>query len=231
MQGHLNELRRRLLNSIVSLLPAFVVSWFFSEQILNFLRRPLQPFLKSTNGGFVFTAPMDEFIAHLQVAFFASVFLSSPYWLGQLWCFILPGLYKKEKKFFVLFWFIGVFLFFLGLCFAYFVVFPLLFSVLMNFGSGLDQPMITIKSYLSFIMRFTLVLAVVFEMPLVLILLCQAGVLSPDVLKRYRRQAIVLLSVLAAFITPPDVLSLFLLLFPLVGLYELSIWLTGFFKE
>ena len=152
---HLAELRRRVLKSLFSLVPAFIICWFFSEQILDVLRWPLQPFLKNTGGGLIFTAPMDQFVAHLQVAFFTAVFLSSPYWLSQLWCFISPGLYKKEKKLFFLFCLIGTLLFLFGICFAYFVVFPLVFSVLMNFGSGVDQPFITIKHYLSFILRFT----------------------------------------------------------------------------
>ena len=230
LQKHFIELRMRLLKSLLSLIPSFIICWLFSEQILSALRQPLKPFLKNTGGGLVFTAPLDQFMAHLQIAFFAAVFLSSPYWLGQMWCFISPGLYKKEKKLFMLFWFMGTILFFLGACFAYFVVFPLLFSVLMNFGSGIDQPFITIKSYLSFVICFTLILGFIFEMPLVLVLLCRVGVISSDFLKKYRRQAILFLSILSAFITPPDIFSLFLLLLPLIVLYEVSIWLTCFFK-
>ena len=229
--GHLTELRKRVLNSFLSLIPAFALCWFFSEAILDFLRAPLQPFLSNTQGGLIFTAPMDKVIAHLQVSLFAGVFLSSPYWLSQLWHFISPGLYKTEKKLFIFFCLIGTILFLLGLCFAYFVVFPILFSVLMNFGSGVDQPFITIKNYLYFIIRFSLILGFVFEMPLIIVLLCRAGIISVEALKRYRRQAILFLSILSAVITPPDVLTLFLLLFPLIGLYELSIWLTYFFKK
>lgn len=229
--GHLTELRKRVLNSFLSLLPAFVLCWFFSEAILDFLRKPLQPFLSGTQGGLIFTAPMDKVIAHLQVAFFASIFLSSPYWLSQIWCFISPGLYKKEKKLFVFFCLTGTLLFILGLCFAYFIVFPILFSVLMNFGSGIDQPFITIKNYLYFIIRFSLILGFVFEMPLIIVLLCRSGVISVEILKKYRRQAILCLSILSAIITPPDVLTLLLLLFPLIGLYELSIYLARFLKK
>lgn len=231
LSEHLKELRRRILNSFFSLIPAFVVCWFFSERILDILRKPLQPFLYKTNGGLVFTAPMDQFISHLQVSFFASVFLCSPYWLSQLWCFISPGLYKKEKKFFILFCIVGTFLLFCGICFAYFIVLPLVFSVLMNFGGGTDQPFITIRNYLSFVLRFIFILGVVFEMPLILILLCRGGIISSGDLRKYRRQAILFLSVLSAFITPPDILSFFLLLLPLVGLYELSIYLTYLLRK
>ena len=230
LQEHFVELRIRILRSFLSLIPFFVICWFFSDDLLNILRQPLKPFLKSTGGGLIFTAPLDQFMAHLQISFFASVFLSSPYWLAQLWCFFSPGLYKKEKKLFIFFWFMGLVLFLLGTCFAYFVVFPIMFSLLMNFGSGVDQPFITIKNYLSFITRFIFILGLVFEMPLILVFLCRGGMLSSGFLKKYRRQAILILSILSAFITPPDILSLFLLLLPLIGLYELSIWLTGFFE-
>ena len=231
LQKHLTELRQRLLNSLLVIFSTFIACWFFSEQILDVLRHPFEPFLKSTRGGLIFTAPMDQFLAHMQVSLFSAVLFSSPYWLAQVWCFISPGLYKKERKVFIFFCLMGTVLFLFGVCFAYFVVFPFVFSILMNFGSGIDQPFITIKHYLSFVLRFTLILGLVFEMPLILVLLCKSGIISSGFLRKYRRQAVLFLSVLAAFITPPDVLSLFLLLLPLVGLYELSIWLTCFLKK
>ena len=180
---HLQELRDRLIKSLLSLLPAFLICWFFSDSLLNFLRRPIQPFLKNTNGGLIFTAPMDPFIAHLQVSLFSAVILSSPFWLSQLWLFLSPGLYKKEKTMFISFCLIGAFLFATGACFAYYVVFPIVFTVLMNFGGGLDQPFITIRHYLSFITSSALTFGLVFEMPLILFLLCRSGVLSPAFLK------------------------------------------------
>jgi len=168
-------------------------------------------------------------MAHFQVAFSTAIVLSCSYWLSQLWLFISTGLYKKEKKVFSLFCLLGVLLFLLGVLFAYFIVFPLVFSVLMNFGSGVDKPFITIKSYLSFVMQFILVFGFVFEMPLCLLLLCRTGILSPATLKKMRKSAVVVLSLVAAFITPPDVLSMFLLLVPLLVLYEFSILLASIF--
>ena len=231
LKEHLAELRTRLLRSVLGLLPAFIICWFLSDKILSFLRRPLKPFLKDTNGGLIFIAPLDNFVAHLQVAFVSALLFSSPYWLNQLWQFISPGLYKKEKKVFLVFWVFSIVLFLLGISFAYFVVFPLVFSVLMNFGGGIDKPFITIKNYLSFVTRFALVFGIVFEMPLLLIFLCRQGIISPKTLKKYRRQAIVVLSFLSALLTPPDVLSLFLLLFPLIVLYEGSIYLAFLFQK
>lgn len=231
LQEHFTELRGRLLKSGLILLPAFAICWFYSARILSFFRRPIEPFLKNTGGGLVFTAPMDQFVAHLQVAFFSAVFISSPYWISQLWAFISPGLYKKERKVFIFFCGGAIVLFLLGFLFSYFIVLPLVFSTLLHLGSGMDQPFITIKNHLAFMFRFILVFALVFEMPLVLIFLCRAGITSPKVLKKYRRHAILCLSILSAFITPPDVLSLFLLLIPLIVLYEASIFLSGLFSR
>ncbi len=228
---HLTELRIRLLKSLLSLLPAFMFCWFFSEQILSFLKHPLKPFLKDTNGALIFTAPADNVLAHFQVAFFSAILLSSPYWLNQFWRFISPGLYKKEKNFFLGFWVTGTGLFLLGASFAYFVALPLVFSLFMSFGGGVDKPFITIKNYLSFIIRFILVFGMVFEMPLILVFLCRWNIISLEMLKKYRRHAIVILSAFSALITPPDVLSLFLLGLPLVVLYEVSIFLAGFFQK
>ncbi len=229
LKGHLIELRKRLLKSLFSLLPAFCLSWFFSGRLLNFLSRPIQPFLESTTGKLVFTAPAEQLTAHLQVAFFFAVLLSSPYWMGQVWAFISPGLYKKERKLFLIFWFSAVVLFFLGLCFAYFTALPLIFAVLINFGEG--QAFITIKHYLSFVFRFAFALGLSFEMPLVLFFCHRHGLVSLKTLKKHRRHAWLALSVLSAFITPPDVLSFFLLWIPLAGLYELSIQFAGFFNR
>ena len=174
---------------------------------------------------------MDPFLAHLQVSLFSAVILASPFWLSQFWLFLSPGLYKKEKTVFVSFCLGGVLLFATGALFAYFVVFPIMFSVLMNFGGDVDQPFITIRNYLSFITRFVLTFGLVFEMPLAVLLLCRSGALSPAFLKKYRRHAFLLLSVLSAFITPPDVMSMLLLLLPLILLYELSLQLVLFTQK
>lgn len=231
LKEHLTELRLRILKSALSLLIAFVFCWFFSGRILSFLRRPLEPFLKDGAGGLIFTAPVDNVMAHLQVAFFAGILLASPYWLIQFWRFISPGLYKQEKKIFIFFWIASAFLFLAGACFAFFVALPLVFSVLMNFGQGIDKPFITIKNYLSFISHFVLALGLVFEMPLLLIFLCRWGLISPSILKKYRRHALVILSAVSALITPPDILSLFLVLLPLLALYEISVWLSPVFVK
>ena len=100
LSSHFTELRQRLLKSFLSFIPAFILGWFLAPRILNFLKEPIKPFLKHSGGELVFTAPVDGLLAYLQVAVFSGFFLSSPYWLAQIWLFVSPGLYKKEKKYF-----------------------------------------------------------------------------------------------------------------------------------
>ena len=231
LETHFTELRQRLFRGIISLVIAFVICWFFSEEILDFFRKPIQPFLKNTAGGLVFTAPMDQFLAHISISFFSALFVSSPYWLLQLWAFIAPGLYRNEKKTFLFFWCTGAGLFLLGACFSYLVVFPFVCRILLSFGSGMDQPMITIKNYLSFLMQMIIVFGFIFELPLVLLFLNRLGLMSVETLRKYRRQAIVLFAGLSALISPPDILSMFLLLIPLVIFYEISVMVLIFSQK
>ncbi len=231
LEVHFSELRYRLFKGLFSVLIVFLLCWIFSDEILDFFRKPIQPFLKNTSGGLVFTAPMDQFLAHIKISIFTAVFVSSPYWLFQLWLFIAPGLYKAEKKLFLAFWIIGTILFLSGVSFAYFIVFPVVFQILLFFGNGVDQPMITINNYLSFLVQMIMVFGLLFELPLVLLFLSRIGLISIENLKKYRKLAILILAVISAFVSPPDILSMFLLLFPLIGLYEFSIFLIIVFQK
>ena len=137
--------------------------------------------------------------------------------------FIAPGLYDKEKKYGIAFISFGTILFLLGISFVYFVVYPLAFEFLLNFGDGKDQAFISIGEYLSFFTTTTLVFGVAFELPLVLTMLGLLGIIDHHFLASKRRYAIVTLALLSAFFTPPDVISQVLMLIPMMALYELSI--------
>lgn len=226
---HLRELRTRLIRSIFGILVATAVCYNFSDSIFEFLRRPIQQFLPT--GGLVFTAPTDKFMAILKVSFFAGILFSCPWWIYQVWKFIAPGLYSNEKKYSLTFIFTGSLLFGIGVSFAYFLAAPAAFQFLMTFGGDVDKPMITIDHYLSFFTTFLLVFGLAFELPLVIVLLGMMGVVSQESLRRNRRFFIVGLSIAAAIVTPPDVMSMILLLVPLVGLFELSILIVGFFEK
>lgn len=225
---HLNELRKCIVKVLWILVVGFVVTILFKESIFDFLRAPIAPYLPSN--GLVFTGPVDKFVAYLKVCFLASALITSPLWLYQVWLFIVPALYKHEKKVAAYFIAFGSFLFTAGAAFVYYLVFPMAFKYLLTFGGTTDQPMITINEYLEFFVVTTLVFGLAFEMPLVLVLFGMLGVIDDHFLKEKRRIAIMLLAVLSAVITPPDALSMLALLAPLVFLYEVSIFLVRWLK-
>ena len=205
----------------------FLISWSFSEGIFDFIRLPIVKHLPTS--GLIFTAPMDKFLAHIKVSLFSGVVLASPFWIYQVWAFVSPGLHKTEKHFGIFFIFFGTTLFLTGISFVYYIVYPLAFDFLMNFGGGTDQPMISINEYLSFFITTTFVFGITFEMPLIFTILARLGIVSKDFLAKNRRYAIVLLAMMSAMFTPPDVISMLLMLIPMVLLYELSILLVSVF--
>lgn len=222
--GHLTELRTRLVYSLIAISAGAILAWNFSDVVFELVRRPILPYLPE--GGLVFTAPMDKFMAHLKVSFLSGVIGTCPFWIYQLWAFVAPGLYKNEKRFGLYFMFFGSVLFLSGVAFVYTFVFPAAFKVLLNFGGGVDKAMITINDYLSFFTTTTLVFGLAFELPLVLTMLGLAGVVSAKGLGSVRRYAIVIICIASGFLTPPDPLSLALLAVPLYSLYEISILLV-----
>lgn len=218
---HLTELRDRLVKSAWAIAVTTAVCFFFSEQLFNIVRHPIIAHLPE--GGLVFTNPMDKFMAHMKLSMVAGVIMACPAWIYQAWMFIAPGLYAHEKKYSLTFVFAGITLFLTGVSFAYFLVLPSAFEFLFSFGGSVDKPLITISEYMSFFATMTLVFGASFELPLILVALGVLGIVSSDTLREKRRYAIVALATIAAVITPPDVLSMMMLLVPLAGLYEISI--------
>jgi sec-independent protein translocase protein TatC len=217
---HLAEFRDRFLKSLVGILIGFVVCYNFSSLIFDFIRAPIAPHLPA--GGLVFTGPLDKFIAHLKVSLLAGIILATPWWTFQLWKFLAPALYKNEKRLAVIFITAASVLFFIGICFAYFVVFPMAFQFLLNFGSDIDKPMIAINQYLGFFLITSLAFGVAFELPLLIVTLAYFGVVDYPFLRAHRKYAILILAVFTAVITPPDLLSMLLMLGPMWLLYDLT---------
>lgn len=226
---HLTELRVRLMRSVGIILVATLGAFHYAEHIFNALRQPIEPYLPQ--GGLIYTGPIDKFMAYVKIALISGVILSCPFWLWQVWMFVAPGLYKREKKYAVGFIFSGSFLFIAGVLFAYYVVLPMAFKFLMTFGGSTDVPMIAIDSYLSFISQITLMFGVVFELPLVLTMLGMAGIVSKRFLREKRRYAVMIMAVISAIVTPPDLLSMILMLGPMWLLYEISIFFVAFFER
>lgn len=226
---HLVELRTRLIYSAYAILAGMFACYFYSPQLFDIVRGPIAPYLPS--GGLVFTAPADKFIAHLKISFFGGVLLTCPVWIYQIWKFVAPGLYAKERKYSISFIFWGSLLFILGVSFAYYGVFPMAFKFLMGFGGDVDKPMITIDQYLSFFVTTTLLFGLAFELPLIIVILGLLEIVDAKFLREKRRYAIMVIATISAVITPPDLLSMLMLLVPMTLLYESSILIVSYFEK
>lgn len=226
---HLGELRSRLINCAYILVVATGLCYGFSEKIFNFVRSPITPYLPS--GGLIYTGPMDKFIAHLKLSFVCGILISCPFWLYQVWKFIAPGLYSKERKYTMGFIFSGTALFLLGALFSYYVVLPMAFQFLMTFGGDIDKPMISIDQYMGFFTQMCLMFGVAFELPLVIIILGMLGIISQQFLRKNRRYAVMTIAVISAIITPPDLLSMVMMLAPMLILFESAVLIVGIFEK
>jgi len=219
---HLIDLKKYTIRSLWIVFAGFVCCIYFSEQIFDFIRSPIMPYL-GHEGGLVFTAPVDKFMAHIKVSFLAGVIMTCPIWLYQVWLFIAPGLYQNEKKLAFSFILSGTVLFSLGILFVFKIVYPMAFKYLLTFGGTTDKPMITINEYLDFFVTTTLMFGLAFELPLILVVLAMIGLIDDQLLRSKRRLAVFILAVLSAVITPPDAVSMLSMLAPMMLLYEISI--------
>jgi sec-independent protein translocase protein TatC len=227
---HLIELRRRLLWAFAALALAFAGCLYFARPIFGFL---VQPLLAAGQNQLIYTAVFEAFFVEIKVAFFSALMIAFPIIAGQLWLFVAPGLYKNERRAFLPFLFMTPFLFVAGAALAYYVAMPLALHFLLGYQGNIAGVQATalpgIGNYLDFAMRFLFGFGVAFLLPVLLMLLERAGLVTRRQLKRGRRYAIVVAFVVAAVLTPPDVISQLLLAIPLVLLYEVSlvaIWFT-----
>jgi len=227
---HLLELRRRLLYCIAAIAIAFFVCWYFAEDIFAFL---VQPLLAVGQKTVIYTEIFEAFFVQVKVAFFSAMMISFPVIANQLWQFVAPGLYRKEKRALLPFLLATPLLFLLGASMAYYVAVPMALHFLLGYsgmvGGVQQQALPAIGNYLSFIMQFLFGFGAAFLLPVLLMLLERAGIVTRKQLITARRYAIVGAFAIAAVLTPPDVGSQLLLAIPLVILYELAIigiWFT-----
>ena len=229
---HLIELRSRLLWSFLALAIAFGISLYFARPIFGFL---VQPLLASGQTKLIYTAIFEAFFVEIKVAFFAASFFSFPVFATQLWRFVAPGLYSKEKRAFLPFLLATPVLFIIGASMAYFMAIPVALEYLLGFGGsvgGVEQQALPgVDNYLNFVMKFIFGFGISFLLPVLLMLLERAGIVTLEQLKSARRYAIVGAFAIAAVLTPPDVVSQLLLAIPLCILYELALIAIWFIRR
>jgi sec-independent protein translocase protein TatC len=217
--AHLGELRGTLIRSLIAAAVGFGACYGFSEQLLVFVWRPVGREL-------VFIAPTEAFFAHLKVAFLAGLVLSWPYICYQVWSFVVPGLYAHERRYTLPFVLGATAMFLLGGVFVYTLILPYGMAFLLGYGSAILVPMISVGAYVSFALRLFIAFGVVFELPLVVVLLSKLGLVTPQALARNRKYVIVLSFLVAAVLTPPDVFTQVLMALPMLVLFEISILLA-----
>jgi sec-independent protein translocase protein TatC len=223
---HVDELRVRFMRCLVVFFIGFIGCYFISEPILEILRKPLFDVLPPDQQKLYFTSLFENFLTHLKIGGYAALFVLSPYFFYEVWGFIAPGLYARERKLVVPFIAAATFFFLGGACFAYFVLFPVGFKYFVSYGGPSDVPLLTIDSYYGTCLKLLLLFGLAFELPVLICLLGFLGVVNSTMLREQRRTAILIITVLAALFAPPDAVSMLILGIPLVLFYEGAIWVV-----
>lgn len=218
---HIEELRQRLIKVILCMIFFSVIAYFFSEQMVDFIVKPV--------GTVYFRQPTGAFMLRVKLAGFAGLVMSIPVILFHFWRFVIPGLYKREVKYLVPVTILGTLFFFGGAAFCFLGVIPNAIKFLQDFGTETVKPLIDVSDYFSFVFWMCVAFGAVFQLPIVAYFLGRIGLIAASTLRRGRRFAVIAILIVAALITPtPDAFSMMLLAVPLYILYEVSIFVVQF---
>jgi len=226
---HLEELRWRIFKAVGALFVGAIAGFFvvFRFDVIGLLRAPIEPYL--TQGQLVFSAPTDAFFFGIKISLIIGLVLAFPVIVYQVWAFLSPALEKREKQLIVPALYGGFVLFALGVWLGYDIALPISLEFLLGFFEDEFMPLITINAHLSFTVRLLLAFGLIFELPVVILILSVMGLVTPAFLRSKRRHAIVIITILASLLSPGDVLAVTVIMMgPLVLLYELSIWISVF---
>ena len=228
LMDHLNELRWRLVRCFIAAGVGFLLCWAVVEPIFDFITAPLLSALPE-HGTAMYTTLPEPFFVRMFVAFVTGLFVTSPYIFYQIWAFISPGLYEEEKKGLLPIALLSAVFFIGGGVFCYFIVFPYAFNFFLGFSSAQIQAMPRITDYLDFVIKLLLAFGLIFEMPLFSFFLSRMGVITAQMMRKARRYAVLCIFIVAAILTPPDVVSQLLMAMPMLLLYEISILVAAAF--
>ena len=224
--AHLEELKQRLIRCLIAIGIGFLGCYYFREPLFRIITKPLAQVLPA-GSHMIFTGLPEAFFIYMKIAFFASLFLTAPYTFFEVWLFVAPGLYSKEKKYVLPFVLSSTFLFVGGVLFGYFLALPPAYGFFVEFSTDFLKPMISFREYLNFTLKFLLAFGICFELPVFIFFLTKVGIVTPKLLSKQRRYAILIIFIVAAVLTPsPDAFSQILLALPLMFLYEISIFVS-----
>lgn len=228
LMDHLGELRVRLVRCCIAVGLGFLLCWVVVDPLFNALMEPLLAVLPDGSHAQYTTLP-EGFFTRMYIAFVAGVFVASPVIFYQVWSFIAPGLYDEEKRFIVPVAVLSAFFFICGGAFCYFVVFPYAFSFFVSFATERIVAMPKVSDYLGFVLKLILAFGLIFEMPLFAFFLSRMGLITATMMRKGRRYAVLAIFIVAAILTPPDVVSQMLMACPMLFLYEISILVAAAF--
>jgi sec-independent protein translocase protein TatC len=221
---HLNELRIRLLRAIIGVAVGMAACGWFADSLFRFVMAPVLASLPEKERALNYTSYLEPFLVYLKVALYGGLFLAAPWVLFQLWLFIAPGLYKREKRVAIPFVVVGTALFYVGVAFTYYAVMPYAFPALAAIAGPDMRPLLTMREQLTLVLAMMLGFGVVFEIPVIIAFLAMVGLVTPEFLTRYRKHALIVNVLVAALITPTaDPFNLAMMALPMILFYELGI--------